>query len=959
MKIKKTHLWSLLLAFFLIGSIIYASIEINASDSTKHYVTAVNPASYTDIVEFYGNSFVIDDTQTALCIERDKGTPYPGIEVTLLNYEDDYINKILYYGYNGPEEWDGFYNDDHAILCTSMMLSEAYSNYGYKDICDDFKAYLDEAPDAPEFSLYFSPQETKTYPEGDIQRTDFITLVGDNRLTITLTLESGMEIHFIDGTTKTGTITLRGGDTFYISATKDKSGSWYSGELYINEVSYSTILAQTESSSMQDLMYLTPDTPIASGELSIEWYNKGSLEIIKSSSSSIVENNNNYSLEGAIYKLYKTYSDAENDTNSICTLKTDKTGYASASELDIGTYYLKEVSAPEGYYLSSDIISVTINSQTVTTKKVSDTPLLVPVSVILQKQGSDKKLLSDAQFKVTYYPVISTSNSTLNNTTPEKTWIIKTDSNGYACLDSEHLISGDTFYTFNNTTVLPIGTITIEEIQAPIGYKLDSTLKIIPISPTSSDSLESFYNPPIIENVLITQPFQITKYGESYSESPSPLSGAGFMACPIQELETDQNGNYIWDSSKAIALTQNGSKELFTDENGYALSIPIPYGTYMIRETTVPTNYYAVDDFFVNISEDSDTPQKMLYFTDECFKAHIKILKEDSASKELILNNSATFKIWSFSEECYVSFEVTENGETFIIDEFHTDSTGTLLTPGVLFPGKYLIEEIIPPDGYAMLSSSTGYIVEISDQIEHDYLTDEQGSPTNIGIFTVNIPNTAITGQIEIIKEGESEDNSDNDFIPLEGIVFDIYADENIYSPDGQGNLLYENGALVESITTGQDGRAISSNTLPLGKYIIIETNTPEQYIESEPLHVTLSQDNNLSEISTDTGTLIVSNYSFVIKNYLKEPEITTEEISTTTTEEISTATTEEISTATTEANTSELEIATNSNALTAIESASDTVPKTGDSLKPFALTIICIAIVFFMIILIFYEKEE
>ena len=89
------------------------------------------------------------------------------------------------------------------------------------------------------------------------------------------------------------------------------------------------------------------------------------------------------------------------------------------------------------------------------------------------------------------------------------------------------------------------------------------------------------------------------------------LSGAGFMACNVADLETDENGDYIFDEDKAIVLTAEGDKELFTDEEGYAESIKLDFGTYLVRETTVPDYHIACEDFTVVIDTNSDEPAEV------------------------------------------------------------------------------------------------------------------------------------------------------------------------------------------------------------------------------------------------------------------------------------------------------------------------------------------------------------
>ena len=71
---------------------------------------------------------------------------------------------------------------------------------------------------------------------------------------------------------------------------------------------------------------------------------------------------------------------------------------------------------------------------------------------------------------------------------------------------------------------------------------------------------------------------------------------------------------YLLHRKRKIVIGDNGATEIFTDEKGYACSIAIPYGTYVVRETTTPHNYTPVDDFTVSITENNpNTPQTYVY----------------------------------------------------------------------------------------------------------------------------------------------------------------------------------------------------------------------------------------------------------------------------------------------------------------------------------------------------------
>lgn len=107
---------------------------------------------------------------------------------------------------------------------------------------------------------------------------------------------------------------------------------------------------------------------------------------------------------------------------------------------------------------------------------------------------------------------------------------------------------------------------------------------------------------------MIKQPFQLIKVADNDKTDADLLKGAGFSAYLISSLTVKDDGSYDF-TMTPIVLTEDGKTEMFTDERGYACSIPIPYGRYIVRETTTPHNFMPVDDFIVTVTENSSTPQ--------------------------------------------------------------------------------------------------------------------------------------------------------------------------------------------------------------------------------------------------------------------------------------------------------------------------------------------------------------
>lgn len=629
----------------------------------------------------------------------------------------------------------------------------------------------------------------------------------------------------------------------------------------------------------------------------------GVIEIHKYSTDPDITNNNKcYSLKGAEFSIFKTRADANNEKNAVAVIVTDEHGSGS-TDVPYGTYYVKETKPAPGFKKNSTIYRANVNNDIPVTFNVPETPEHDPAEVLVRKKNSEKEIfLEGAVFEIKYYDVQMDTDPAKSGYQAIRTWYLKTDKDGYASLlSTEYILPESDEFFYDKSTgfpTIPIGTITVQEIEAPEGYILDDTIHTFRITdnPEGIPHVE-IENERTIPNAPIKQSFQLTKYGEG-KDKDNPLANAGFSACNVDDLTevnaayqpkenevivtSDDGKHYIWDSSKLVILTDDGKTEMFTDENGYACSCELEYGKYIVRETTVPKNYLPIKEFTVNITA-SGAPQTMLYFTDMSFKAYLKIIKKDDETKKAILNNNATFKIWSYDDKEYLAFKTTdEAGKDITVTELKTNEAGELLTPEPLMPGKYRIDETENPEAYYTSDTNKTYDITIADDQVYSVYEDEQGKVTDMGIFTIEVENTAFKGQINIHKTGEDRTYNEelgefeNKDIDLKDIQFGIYAEEDIYTADGQEELLYKKGALVETVTTDAEGNATSKN-LPLGKYRIHEENVPEGYLQMDDEIIILSLDGEIVKTTDENGKEHQVIYSILeIKNKLIIPKIRT-----------------------------------------------------------------------------------
>ena len=658
-----------------------------------------------------------------------------------------------------------------------------------------------------------------------------------------------------------------------------------------------------KNTSYQDACFASPNESLSkSASVTATAQGTGSIKIHKySANPEITDGNSCYSLKGAEFGVFKTNADAQAGQNAVATIVTDADGNGSVGNLPYGIYYVKETKAAPGYRINKDIFREKVDSDIPVSFNVPEEAGGDPASVLVQKKDSNGTiLLEGCIFAIRYYDIRMDTDPAKAGKSAVRTWYIKTDKEGKADYNIQYLQAGSSqlYYNSFGTPTIPIGTITIQEIQAPEGYVLDNTIHTFKITDNPSGIPHvGVENDRVISNSRKSQPFELIKLAEGKNNSTYPLANAGFSACPVDSLtavaddykaadgeiivKDDTGISYIWDAKKAVTLTADGSTELFTDENGYAKSVPLKYGKYIVKETTVPHNFHPIKEFTVNITQNSDEPVKMGYFIDKSFKAYIRIIKKDDKTDKKILSDAATFKIWSYDDEEYVSFDVTaEDGSTTKVSEFKTKD-GELMTPGTLMPGKYRIEESECPNGYYSKLQNKSYDITIDADAVYKIYETPEGQVTDMGVFEYEIDNTSLQGTIRITKNGEKRvynettKEFDTSKIKLADVTFKVYADEDILAPDGSGDTLYLKDALVDTIVTDQDGNAVTKE-LPLGKYRI-EEKTPAEYEVLKPVKVILSSEGDKTVSTDEDGNIIESiKYEVTINNKLITPDIHT-----------------------------------------------------------------------------------
>ena len=474
---------------------------------------------------------------------------------------------------------------------------------------------------------------------------------------------------------------------------------------------------------------------------------KGKLSIMKKSANpEITDNNPCYELKGAEYGVYKTEADAKADKNKVNTLtigKYDNTeknkNWSNEIELEAGTYYVKETKAPKGYALNPNAVKVVIEAGKNTwigdkSNDFVDYPQADPVGILLGKvdketnknkpQGSAS--LEGAEFTVKYYKGLYDEDPATKKQTPARTWVLKTDKDGFTYLDSDYKVSGDDFYMFGNIATIPVGTITIQESKAPTGYFINNEVFVRKIEANGNDQYVSTYNQPkILEKVV---KFDIKKVQVG---TTTPVSGAVF-------LHTKPDGT---------------TESLTTDEKGEITITGLETGIHKIKESKAPDGYqlntnevvFEVEAGTGKIKFTSGTNSLVTQgvedsgdgyatFADMVNPFDLKITKTNEHGKVL---KGAEFTLYS-DKDC-----------TKVVDTQVSDENGVLSFKDLKVETTYYFKETKAPKGYRIPVDENGnayvhsvYVKSVPQTNTFEFTVDETKYDTSNTTGTVHLEGT-------------------------------------------------------------------------------------------------------------------------------------------------------------------------------------------------------------------------
>lgn len=373
-----------------------------------------------------------------------------------------------------------------------------------------------------------------------------------------------------------------------------------------------------------------------------------------------------------------------------------------------------------------------------------------------------------------------------------------TDSNGYFLTD--YYVCGEGFY--------------LQEISSSEGYLLDPARYYVDCTADNYfvELNTEYIN--VYEEIIKGKIGLVKHTDDGDTKIETPEVGATF------EVYLKKSGSYA-------AAKETERDKLVIDEAGFAKSKDLPYGVYTVHQTKGYEGRELLPDFDVAITQDGFVYRYII--NNANFESYIKITKTDATTGKVIPYAGAGFKLYA-PDGTQITMKYTYPAVT-VIDTFYTTADGTLVTPETLPYGKnYSLVEV---------QANYGYVLDPTP-VYFDIKQENSTTESDITVVNVTKGNQPQMGTITITKSGEvfySVNENDGIYQPvyqitdLKGAVFSVYADEDVITPDG--TLRYSKGQKVDTITTGDNGKATTTE-LHLGKYVIKEDKAPYGMVLNE-----------------------------------------------------------------------------------------------------------------------------
>ena len=354
---------------------------------------------------------------------------------------------------------------------------------------------------------------------------------------------------------------------------------------------------------------------------------------------------------------------------------------------------------------------------------------------------------------------------------------------------------------------------TVKEISPSEGYLLNDTVYRVGADPRDYNiEYNTAPNMTVMEQVIKGKISIIKHTDDGETQIETPEKGAEFQV-------------YLKSSGSFVNADKDERDTIVCDQDGFASTKLLPYGVYTVHQTKGWDGREKITDFDVFINKDGKTYKFLI--NNKNFESYLKVVKLDKETGKRIPYEGAAFEIYD-SNNHRITMQYTYPQVTSI-HTFYTNKEGYLITPEKLPYGDYTLKEVQAPYGYVLDDTPIPFVIS----------QENASTDTGVTVVKVKAKDMAQKGVINITKTGEifsSVEENNGIYTPkysvgnLKGAVFEVYAAEDITTLDG--TVRYEQGTLVDTITTDDDGVA-KSKELYLGKYTVIEKTAPNGYVHN------------------------------------------------------------------------------------------------------------------------------
>lgn len=467
------------------------------------------------------------------------------------------------------------------------------------------------------------------------------------------------------------------------------------------------------------------------------------------------------------------------------TVTTNANGEIDISDLVPGTYTITEENIDR--YVPNQSQTITVSSGK--TSSVSFYNILKKFRVTVTKQDYEKgHAQGDAKLGGAVYGLYKGDELVAQYTT---------DSNG--SFTTDYFVCGTDW--------------TVREISPSEGYLLNDTVYKVGADP--KDYTVEYNNAPdmtVMEQVIKGKISIIKHTDNGDTKIETPEKGAEFQV-------------YLKSAGSFVNADKDERDTIICDQDGFASTKLLPYGVYTVHQTKGWDGREKITDFDVFINTDGKTYKFLI--NNKNFESYLKVVKLDKETGKRIPYEGAAFEIYD-SNNHRITMQYTYPQVTSI-HTFYTNKDGYLITPEKLPYGYYTLKEVQAPYGYVLDDTPIPFVIS----------QENASTDTGVTVVKVKAKDMAQKGVINITKTSEifsSVEENNGVYTPkysvgnLKGAVFEIYAAEDITTLDG--TVRYDQGSLVDTITTDDDGVA-KSKELYLGKYTVIEKTAPNGYVHN------------------------------------------------------------------------------------------------------------------------------